>query len=72
MRSSGPVLWSNYSLLVAKLQKRFTPVHLPTVHSSLFYDKKQETVDQYAQQLRCLFNKAYPSIQQGTKEAETF
>ena len=31
-----------------------------------------ETVDQYTQQLRCLFNKAYPSIQQGTKEAEIF
>ena len=66
---------TNYSLLVAELQKRFTPVYLPTEHSSLFHDKKQgltETVDQYAQQLRCLFNKAYPSIQQGTKEAETF
>ena len=66
---------TNYSLLVAELQKRFTLVHLPTEHSSLFHDKKQgltETVDQYAQQLRCLFNKAYPSIQQGTKEAETF
>ena len=66
---------TNYSLLVAELQKRFTPVHLPTEQSSLFHDKKQgltETVDQYAQQLRFLFNKAYPSIQQGTKEAETF
>ena len=65
---------TNYSLLVAELQKRFTPVHLPTEQSSLFHDKKQgltETVDQYAQQLRFLFNKAYPSIQQGTKEAET-
>ena len=31
-----------------------------------------ETVDQYAQDLRSLFNKAYPSVQQGTKEAETF
>ena len=66
---------TNYSLLVAELQKRFTPVHLPTEQSSLFHDKKQgltETVDQYVQQLRFLFNKAYPSIQQGTKEAETF
>ena len=66
---------TNYSLLVAELQKRFTPVHLTTEHSSLFHDKKQgltETVDLYAQQLCCLFNKAYPSVQQGTKEAETF
>ena len=66
---------TNYSILVAELQKRFTLVHLPTEQSSLFHDKKQgltETVDQYAQQLRCLFTKAYSSIQQGTKEAETF
>ena len=30
-----------------------------------------ETVDQYAQDLHSLFNKAYPSVQQGTREAET-
>ena len=63
---------TNYSLLVSELQKRFTPIHLPTEHSSLFHDKKQGLTDQYAQQLRCLFNKAYPSIHQGTKEVETF
>ena len=31
----------NYSLLVAELQKRFIPVHLPSERSSLFHDKKQ-------------------------------
>lgn len=66
---------TNYSQLVNELRKRFIPVRLPIEHSSLFHDKKQsitETVDQYAQELHFLFNKAYPSTQQGTKEAETF
>ena len=46
---------------------------MPIVHSSLFHDKKQgatESIDQYAQDLRSLFYKAYPNAQQGTKEAE--
>ena len=46
---------------------------MPIVHSSLFHDKKQgarESIDQYAQDLRSLFYKAYPNVQQGTKEAE--
>ena len=74
-RSCTMVQRTNYSQLVTELRKRFTPVSLPIEHSSLFHDKKQgitETVDQYAQELRFLFYKAYPSIQQGTKEAETF
>ena len=29
-----------------------------------------ETVDQYAQDFHSVFNKAYPSVQQGTKEVE--
>ena len=65
---------TSYSQLVVKLQKRSTPVRLPIEHSSLFHDKKQsisESVDQYAQDLHSLFYKAYPNVQQGTKEAET-
>ena len=50
-------------------------VRLAIEYSSLFHDKKRdtmETVDQYAQDFRSLFNKAYPRIQQGTREAKTF
>ena len=64
---------TSYVLLVAELQKRFTPVQLQTVQSSLFHDRKQKTgesVDDYAQDLRTLFHKAYPYAQQGTQEAE--
>ena len=31
---------TSYALLVAELHKRFTPVHLQAVQSSLFYDWK--------------------------------
>lgn len=34
--------------------------------------KRQESVDVYAQDLRCLFNQAYPRAQQGTRKAEDF
>ena len=64
---------TDYSLLVAELKKRFTPVTLPAIQTNLFHDRKQhvsESVDAYAQELRTLFNKAYPSVQQGTREAE--
>ena len=59
-------------MLVAESHKRFTPVHLKAVQSSLF-DRKQkpgELVDHFAQELRVLFYKAYPYAQQGTLEAE--
>ena len=64
---------TNYCLLVAELRKRFTPVRLPAIQSSLFHDRRQhasESVDNYAQELRTLFHRAYPSVYQGTREAE--
>ena len=60
-------------MLVAELHKRFTPVYLQAVQSSLFHDQKQkpgELVDHFAQELRVLFYKTYPYAQQGTLEAE--
>ena len=53
----------------------FTPVQLQAVHSNLFHQRKQEeaeTVDQYAQELRKLFYRAYPEQIQATEEAEGF
>ena len=63
---------TSYALLVTELHKRFTPIHLQAVQSSLFHDRKQkpgELVDHYAQELCVLFY-AYPHAQQGTLEAE--
>ena len=63
----------SYHILITELKKRFTPVHIGAVQTSLFHDRKQldsETVDTYAQDLRGLFHKAYPSSKRGTHEAE--
>ena len=52
----------------AALVKRFTPVRIQAVQSSLFHERKQgeESVDSYAQALKVLFHKAYPNTQRGT------
>lgn len=65
---------ASYQALVVELTKRFTPVRLQAVQSSLFHERKQkpkELVDDYAQELRRLFHKAYPSAQQGSAETES-
>ena len=72
-RSCSTQQWNNYTILVSELKKRFTPVRLQAVQSSLFHDRKQksnENVDAYAQELRTLFYRAYPQAQQGTQETE--
>ena len=58
--------------MVGLLTDRFTPVQIQSVQSSLFHDRKQtnETVDEYAQDVRRLFYLAYPWAQQGTQETE--
>ena len=59
--------------MAAALTKRFTPVRIQAVQTSLFHKRKQrekESVDGYAQALRVLFQKAYPSAQRGSLEAE--
>ena len=56
-----------------ELVKRFTPVRLQAVQSSQFHERKpkpQESVDGYAQDLRRLFHKAYPTAQQGSRETD--
>ena len=62
-RSCSKQQKSNYTLLVSELTRRFTPVQIPSVQTSLFHECKQkqnETVDVYAQDLKALFYKAYP------------
>ena len=63
----------SYHTISTELRKRFTPVRIGAVQTSLFHDRKQsdsETVDTYAQDLRHLFHKAYPSSKRGAHEAE--
>ena len=69
-----PFMRSNYGLLVAELKKRFTPVQLRAVQTQHFHDRQQgpkETVDEYTQELKMLFAKAYAGISRGLPEAET-
>ena len=64
---------SCYEKLVEQLTRHFTPVRIGAVQSSLFHDRRQrekESVDDYAQELRKLFNKAYPQAMQGTTALE--
>ena len=64
---------ASYDRLVAELTKRFTPVRIQAVQTSKFHERKQqsgETVDTFAQDLKKLFHKAYPSSTRGSKEVE--
>ena len=61
--------------LKSQLAVHCTPVRLQVLHSNQFHQRKQEendTVDQYAQELRKLFYRAYPRVNHATKEAEGF
>ena len=72
-QSCTPQQRSSYKLLTAALRERFTPVRIQSVQSSQFYGRKQlatETVDQYAQDLKKLFLRAYPPRQHEAPGAE--
>ena len=72
-RSCTPRQRTSFDSLTAALRKRFTPVRLQVVESSVFHERKQleaESVDQFAQELTRLFFRAYPNSQQGSSEAE--
>ena len=73
-RSCSKQQKASYDSLVVELKRRFTPVCIQSVQTSLFHDRKQgssETVDTYAQDLKSLFHKAYPQAQQGSEVAES-
>lgn len=55
----------SYTLLTEALKERFTPVHVQSVQSALFHgcvQKPQETVESYGQELKWLFQRAYPKM----------
>ena len=56
-----------------QLRKRFTPVELTAIQSQRFHDRRQstkESVDEFAQELKKLFRKAYFNLTKGGTEAE--
>ena len=61
----------SYHSLTTKLGKRFTPVRLQVVQTSLYHEHKQrltELIDDFTQDLLSLFHKAYPCAKQGALE----
>ena len=61
-RSCSTDVRGRYASLVTALKQRFTPVRLTAVQAKLFHNRHQvdgETVDQFAQELRKLYNLAY-------------
>ena len=72
-RSCSTTQRSSYTLLVGELKKRFTPVQLMAIQTQMFHDRRQspqETVDDFAQELRKLYGKSYALVARGTPEAE--
>ena len=72
-RSCAPLQRSNYQELVAALKKRFTPVQLTAVQTQLFHSRRQnhgESVDNFAQELRKLYAKAYGSATGANPQAD--
>ena len=72
-RSCSPPQRASYSSLLEALFHRFTPVTIQSVQTSQFHERKQgasESVDSFAQELRRLFRKVYPSASRGSQEAE--
>ena len=67
-RSCSKSQKADYDQLVKELTRRFTPVRIQSVQTSLFHERKQgdhETVDSYAQDLKSKFHKAYPQATHG-------
>ena len=58
-RSCTSEVRSKYTLLVAAMKRRFTPIRLTAVQAQLFHNRQQQTVDQFAQDLQKLYNLAY-------------
>ena len=63
----------NYTALVQAMSRRFTPVRIQALECSAFHERKQgkkESVDAYAQEVQCLFQRAYPSAACGNADAQ--
>ena len=63
---------TSYDALKDALSRRFKPVRIQSVQSGLFHERKQkpqESVD-YAQDIKKLYQRAYPQSERGSEEAE--
>ena len=72
-RSCTPAQRSDYEPLVSALKQRFTPVKLTAVQTQMFHSRRQggnESVDDFAQELRRLHSRAYSTATSASSEAE--
>ena len=72
-RSCGADVRNNYRSLTNALERRFTPVQLTAVQTQLFHNRHQgekESVEQFVQALRKLFNRAYAQATREGPQAE--
>ena len=63
---------TSYQALVTEMSRRFTPVRIQALECSKFHERRQkreESVDAYAQDLQRLFRKAYPGAALGSNDA---
>ena len=63
---------TSYQALVTEMSRRFTPVRIQALECSKFHERRQkreESVDAYAQDLQRLFKKAYPGAALGSNDA---
>ena len=62
----------SYEALMAALTERFKPIRIKSVLSGLFHERKQvkESVEEYAQDLNRLYQRAYPHSERGSADAE--
>ena len=64
---------SNYTFLIKELSKRVVPIRIEDIQTSMFHEhrqKKGETVNEYAQDLRRLYQRAYARAQHDNPAAE--
>ena len=67
-----PSQHAGYSNLFATLKDRFTPVQIQSIQSSIFHKRKKllttASIDNYAQDLRKLYSKAYSNDHEVAKK----
>jgi hypothetical protein len=72
-RSCTAAQRTSYTQLVSALKKRFTPVKLTALQTQMFHSRRQganESVDDFAQELRKLYATAYLTTTSSNPEAE--
>ena len=69
----SPKIWINYKELVSELENRFQVVETEKTYRAKFSHRNQkagETVESYAEELKWLYDKAYPRRDRDTRRED--